>query len=170
MKSKKYWYTLFEIMIVLVVIIILMTVTMRFSWSRIDDLQAQTSKDDLKNNYEELLLSNMSSNYHNEKRYTTLDIIFESWSHGFTYSIQDEWWNSWNYIGFIDEKQTITKISTENEDISKINIQLKPYTIWCTITNEEKYNEIIIRIQAKNKDHCFKITNSMCKGEYIPCL
>ncbi|HCY21288.1 TPA: hypothetical protein DIC40_05585 [Patescibacteria group bacterium] len=65
-------------MIVLGIIIIIMTVTMRFSSSRIDDLQVQTSKDDFKNNYEQLLLSNMSSNYHNGERYSKLIIGMQS--------------------------------------------------------------------------------------------
>lgn len=168
MKSKKNWYTLLEIMIVLGVIIIIMTITMKFSSSRIDDLNAQTSKDDFKNNYEQLLLSNMSSNYHNWERYDSLTITMQSWTNGFTYLIENEWWETKTYTGYTENRQIITRILTNDEEQSALKIQLTPYKIWCRINNEET-TEAMIQIEAKNKIHCFKLTTNMCKLEYITC-
>ncbi len=145
--------------------------TMRFSSSQIDELQAQTSKDDLKNNYEELLLSNMSSNYHNGVRYTKLQILFQSWSHGFSYTLNNEEWTNSSHIWFTQDKQIITKITANQEKVKEISIELMPYTIGCTINHQtQNYTETIIETQSKYRKHCFKITNSMCKGEFVPCL
>lgn len=170
MKSKKNWYTLLEIMIVLGVIIVIMTITMRFSSSRIDDLQIQTSKDDFKNNYEQLLLSNMSSNYHDGERYSNINITMQSWTNGFTYTIKDEAWESKIYTEFSDNKQIINRIITDNQEQSEIQIQLMPYKIGCKIlVDDQSYTQAIIQTQAKNKTHCFKITTNICKFESMLC-
>lgn len=145
-----------------------MTITMRFSSSRIDDLKTQTNKDEFKNSYEQLLLSNMSSNYHNWKRYEILDINMKSWSNWFTYALSDELWKSEAIIWFAIEKQTITKITINNEEKTELNIQLKPYEIWCKI-NDQENSEVTIQTQENNKAYCLKITTEMCKWEYISC-
>ncbi len=171
MKSKKNWYTLLEIMIVLGVIIAIMGFTMRFSSSQIDELQAQTNKDELKNKYEELLLSNMSSNYYNGLRYTKLNILFQSGNHWFSYTLGNEEWIHSSHVWFTENKQTITKITANQEQIKELSIKLTPYSIGCTISNQtQNYSEAIIETQSKYRKYCFKITSSLCKGEFIPCL
>lgn len=157
-------------MIVLGIIIIIMTVTMRFSSSRIDDLQVQTSKDDFKNNYEQLLLSNMSSNYHNGERYSKLIIGMQSWFNGFTYTLEDEVWWSKIYTEFSNNKQIVNKIITETEEQSEIQIQLTPYKIGCEISTENNsYSQAVIQTQAKNKTYCFTLDTNICKLESISC-
>lgn len=171
MKSKKNWYTLLEIMIVLGVIIILLTVTMKFSSSRIDELQSQTSREDFKNNYEELLLSNMSSNYYNGERYTSLDLFFGSWAYGFTYTLINETKETEPKNGFFDTNQTITKIIADNEEINALHIILTPYTIGCELIKEnESYQKITLQTETKNQKYCFSISNNSCKLVSIPCL
>lgn len=145
-----------------------MTITMRFSSSRIDDLKAQTNKDEFKNNYEQLLLSNMSSNYYNWKRYNTLEINMTSWGNWFNYTLEDELWKSDLYIWFSNPNQKITKIITNSEDTTEINIKLNPYKIWCSINNQNTWYTII-QTEERNKKHCFKISTQMCKWEYISC-
>jgi type II secretory pathway pseudopilin PulG len=168
MKFKKNGYTLLEIMIVLWVIIVIMGVTMKFSSSHIDNLQVQTNKDEFKNNYEQLLLNNMSSNYHNEKRYEKLEITMQSWGNWFTYDIQNEAWEKETYTWFSTTKQIISTIIINNEPNPNINIELVPYKIWCKINNEEN-KEAIIQVKERNKTNCFKITPYMCKLESIIC-
>lgn len=147
-----------------------MTVTMRFSSSRIDDLQSQTSKDDFKNNYEQILLSNMSSNYNNWERYSDLIITIQSWENWFIYSTRNEIWEERIYTKYSDNKQTIINITTDNQEQQKINIKLIPYKIGCEIlADNETYSATIIQSKAKNKIHCFKIISNMCKLESIIC-
>ncbi len=168
MKSKKKWYTLLEIMIVLWVIIIIMTITMKFGSSRIEDLQAQTSKDEFKNNYEQLLLTNMSSNYHNKERYNKIIISMMSWGNGFTYTLENDSENPETYTWYNNPKLEITKLQINNNEINEIETELIPYKIWCTI-NDQTWLLTHIETKAKNKTHCFQIHTDNCKLEQINC-
>jgi len=167
MKSKKNWYTLLEIMIVLWVIIVIMTITMKFSSSRIDDLHAQTSKDDFKNSYEQLLLSNMSSNYHNKERYNKMMIYILSWANWFTYNLENENEEIKIYTWYFDPKHEIINLKINNSPANSIEIALTPYQFGCQINNITW--TAIIQTQSKNRLHCFKLATNNCKLEYIEC-
>lgn len=167
MKSKKNWYTLLEIMIVLWVIIIIMTITMKFSSSRIDDLQAQTSKDDFKNNYEQLLLTNMSSNYNNNERYDKMTISIKSWTNWFNYFLENETKQEKTNTWYYNSKFKITKLKINNNETNQIDAELIPYKIWCKINNQTWV--ATIETNAKNKHHCFQIKTDTCKIELINC-
>ncbi len=167
MKLKKKWFTLLEIIIVISIIVIIMTITMKFSGSRIKELEAQTGKDDFKNNYEQLLLSNMSSNYNGEERYTALYIKIETWSHWFDYRLEQESWDMKLFTWFSDSKQIIKEIKINNQTSNIVDIKLLPYTIGCKINDQEGITKI--KTEIRNKIYCFKITTNICKLEYIPC-
>lgn len=145
-----------------------MTITMKFGSSRIEDLQAQTSKDEFKNNYEQLLLTNMSSNYHNTQRYTKMVISMISWANGFTYTIENESENSETYTWYDNPKLEITKIQINNEPKDKTEIELIPYQIWCKINNQT-WVITEIETRSKNKTHCLQINTNNCKLEQINC-
>ncbi len=145
-----------------------MTITMKFGSSRIEDLQAQTSKDEFKNNYEQLLLTNMSSNYHNTQRYTKMVISMISWANGFTYTIENESEKSETYTWYDNPKLEITKTQINNEPKDKTEIELIPYQIWCKINNQT-WVITEIETRSKNKTHCLQINTNNCKLEQINC-
>lgn len=145
-----------------------MTITMKFGSSRIEDLQAQTSKDEFKNNYEQLLLTNMSSNYHNTQRYTKIIISMISWANGFTYTIENESENPEIHTWYDNPKLEITKIQINNEPKDKTEIELIPYQIWCKINNQT-WVITEIETRSKNKTHCLQINTNNCKLEQINC-
>jgi hypothetical protein len=145
-----------------------MTITMRFSSSRIDDLNAQTSKNDFKNNYEQLLLSNMSSNYYNWERYSKLKITIQSGWNWFDYLLQNEAWEEQVYTGFYNINLQITKITTNQEDTNTLDIELNPYKLDCKINNKTG-SQAIIEVQTKNNSNCFSIFSNTCKLENTTC-
>lgn len=168
MKAKKNWYTLLELMIVLWIIIILMTVTMRFSSSHLDNLQTQTSKDDFKNNYEQLLLTNMSSNYYNKDRYEKIEISMILWLNWFTYKLINEEEEQKIYTWYSNPKIEIIKLIVNNNEANEIITELIPYQIACKINNNTWTAKI--EIKAKNKSSCFQYETNTCKIKNINCL
>jgi prepilin-type N-terminal cleavage/methylation domain-containing protein len=71
-------FTLIEIVIVLVVISILMTATMKFGSNRIDDLKAQSLKEQFVGYYNDLYRQNLMSSFRDEKKYQTLMLTFQT--------------------------------------------------------------------------------------------
>ncbi len=146
-----------------------MTITMRFGSSRIDDLQAQTSKDEFKNHYEQIILSNMSSNYHKWQRYESMVISIKSWTNGFTYNFnkEKESDSNFDYTWYSNPNFQITDLTFKWESVQEIKSELIPYQIWCKI-NEWSWLATI-KTKSKDKIACFQINSNNCKLENIKC-
>lgn len=170
MKKNIQWYTLLEIIITLWVIIALLAITMNFSTNRIEDLDIQATKEDFMHSYESIIINNMSSNYLNQKRYTSLDIEINSWSNKIVYKINDEWWIIETYVWFSSDKLIINNIKSNDQYKENIHIILQPYTLWCQIlANEESITDAKIEIKTRKSLDCFAIQNQTCKLKKISC-
>jgi len=159
----KKWFTLIEIVLVLIVISVLIWVTLRFGSNRIVDLKSQNNKEKFISFYDNLYSSNLISNYHNTNRYEKLNIQIWSWI-SFTYDDS-------NLIIDSDLKSIeINDISLDNQNIENINLQLTPYNIWCEILGEKDsstftWNLFSFKIFSKEnqKEYCFEIWSDTCK-------
>ena len=154
-------YTLIEIMIVIVIISILMTVTMRFGSNRINDLKHQSTKEQFFSAYDKLYSQNMTSNYHNWIRFESLQIDLTNWSDQIYYGFD----GSGGYKSDILDNYVITGLMLDSGEINNVELNLKPYTIWCDMINNEQTWTILkfdILVDGQ-KSYCFTIKSDTCK-------
>lgn len=167
-------FTLIELIIVIVIISVLMAATMRFGWDRIRLLNNKNIQEQFLSSFSSLQAENNMTNYHLGKNYQELKINFLLWEKFFSYSYHNqdsildskttsiEWWN-----------YKISKIILDWNVLKEANILMKPYTLWCTITNNDgssSWKNLKLWILVNdNKEYCFSIESNNCKIKTIFC-
>ena len=159
----KKWFTLIEIVLVLIVISVLIGIILRFGSNRIVDLKSQNNREQFISFYDNLYSSNLISNYHNTNRYEKLNIQIWSWIF-FTYDDSNLQTDS-------NLKSTqIHVIGLDNQNVENVNLQLTPYNIGCEIFSKKDssiltWNLISFQLfsQDNQKEYCFEIWSDTCK-------
>lgn len=185
---KKKWFTLIEMLIVIVIIGILLTLSMRISWDRIQILKTKSVWEQVVYNYNNLYAKNLLTNYYERDMYDNMVIRFVWWDTKLYYyyktgsdvveSTADnnprlseivQWW-----------KYEVEKIYFDwNKNTNESYVVFEPYKIWCKLLNKDpkdfddsvlEYNalNIDLLVNWKNK-YCFKISKDLCKLEVVDC-
>ena len=59
-------------------------------------------------------------------------------------------------------------------ELSEVDVLMKPYTLWCTITNNDgslSWKNLKLWILVNDtKEYCFSIDSNNCKIKTISCL
>ena len=166
-------FTIIELLIVIAIIWILMATTMKFSWDRISFLNNKNIQEQFVANFSSLQAENNMTNYHFWKIYQDLKINFVLEEDHFTYSYH-------NHDSAIDTRATTTEwwhyqineIILDWDTTTEANIFMKPYTLWCTITNKDNndWKNLKIWILVNDaKKYCFSIESNNCKIKTISC-
>ena len=187
---KKKWFTLIEMLIVIVIIGILLSLSMWISWDRIRVLKTKSVTEQFIYNYNNLYSKNLLTNYYDWEMYENLVIRMSKWDEKLRYYYKlypsedlweqsmevDPFWLServqwWTYV--------IDKIFFNGNKSTTLNdsyLVFDPYKIWCKIlsnyTDEgaSSYNTLNIDVLVNtNNKYCFKISSNLCKLETIDC-
>lgn len=119
-------FTLIEMLVVIVILGILLGMTMKFGGDRIDDLKAQTHKEDFVQRYSSLYAQNLASSYYQSERYHTLRFTFAS---GVSYL-----YDSGVILYLVsDASQYITGLRMNGAPIAQVNLYLTPYRLGCQL-------------------------------------
>lgn len=166
---KKSWYTLLEMMIVIAVITVLLSITMRFWSNRIEELNAQSIKEEFVNNYQKFVGQSAVSNYYDWERYWLLTINIWSGYHGFDVTFSGE--NIDKNISWFDSAKLVVKnLSGDYGTVDNASLVFEPYKLWCEIIYNNKNDKQIwtwlsfcIDIESQNKYYCYRLQNDLCK-------
>lgn len=174
MKNKK-WFTLVEIIMVIVIIAILLSLSMWISGNRVKELKVKSAQEQFVYNYNNLFSKNLLTNYNKWTIYENMIIKMENnkdfflyWYKWYNQTIEDmeftkdfiQWWE----YSIID-----LKLDWNNKDI--INIKFSPYVLWCELSDWNNTWEILEAKALINttKEYCFQLSSYFCKQEDIPC-
>lgn len=171
-KKNRDWFTLIEMVIVIVIMTLMLGLSMNFGAKRIAELKYQTSKEQFVNDINNLYSESLTSNYYNQKRYALLDISLASWSkiRDYTY-VDSDGQIVFSGAGQID-KMFLSNIFINKNQSQNQNgtINIKPYTLWCKIsfTENEKTAtwsvlEFWLTSDDTQKTYCFEIKSNNCK-------
>jgi len=158
-------FTLIEIVIVLVVISILMTATMKFGSNRIDDLKAQSLKEQFVWYYNDLYRQNLMSSFRDETKYQTLTLTFQTGT----------WYRIDATAPVKDPKLAdviFSGLTLDTHPFPSIDITLVPYILWCTIAWASTTWSLFsfqLYIPQNGKQYCFEIKAETCKLVEIRC-
>ena len=183
---NKKWFTLVEMLIVIVIIGILLTLSMRISWDRVQILKTKSVWEQVVYNYNNLYAKNLLTNYYNWEMYDNMAIRFWEWDTKLYYlykmysnekTAQDN--NPW-----LCEIVQWGKYSIDGLyfDWSKNSVKnayaiFEPYKIWCILSNEypndesiHSYKKLKIDLLVNtNNRYCFEISSDLCKLQVANC-
>lgn len=147
---------------------VLMSITMRFGSSRIHDLDAQTTKEQFVNSYQQFISRVLGTNYYNEQRYTGVSLDFSSGSRGL-FAVYDGFDSG--IILFDSDRIVLDSFSLGKTPVERLFLQFVPYQIWCSMKSKEAIGSgMSFRMRINNdKQYCFVIQSPLCKIEQATC-
>ena len=169
---KKGWFTLIEILIVIVIMSILLALSLWISSGRVQILKEKYAQEQFVSTYNTLFSRNFLTNYHGEQIYDNLVINMEKSKPGFSYS-----YNTTTNISIYSGKTEIEwnivveDLSWFNSNLNNVDIIFKPYEFGCTLSGGNKtWNLLDIKLLVDNKKkYCYQINSNLCRLEKIVC-
>ena len=168
MKKRK-WFTLIEMLIVILIIGIMMAIGFSLNWNSIDQLRAKSSIEEISSFFDTKFLQIQASNYENWVAYSGIDITLSWWATSIDYVYHLNWWDvSWKFYW---ETFTIMEISWDNQPLNNITIQYVPFTPACKlIWNEILLDKVFFSARPRGlKLACFELDKDYCKLRAIRC-
>ena len=183
---NKKWFTLIEMLIVIVIIWILLTLSMRISGDRIQILKTKSVWEQVVYNYNNLYAKNLLTNYYEWEMYENMVVRFSEWDTKLYYlynkysdgestvdndSRLSEIVQSWKY-----KVEKIYFNWNKSINTNSAYVVFEPYKIWCALSNTYPdygnvlYNKLNVELLVNiNRKYCFEISSDLCKLEVVDC-
>jgi len=168
--NKKNWFTLIEILIIIVIMssVLLMTI---YRWAEnIFKLKYRTAKEEFLSNFQTFYANSLESNYKKQNRFDKLEITFLSWENWFFYLY------TWDYTQTWKKQINLIKISEIKIDSwveqNQAKIEILPYKLWCQIKdiNNITWYKLDLKITVNDiKTYCMYLLSTNCKIKETNC-
>ena len=169
MKKRK-WFTLIEMLIVILIIGIMLAIGFSLNWNSIDQLRAKSSVEELSSFFDTKFLQIQASNYENWVAYSGIDITLSWWATSIGYTYHLSWWDVNG--NFYWETFTIMEISWDNQILGNVMIKYIPFNPGCTFVGWDGTEIHKVHFSAKPrglKKACFELDKNYCKLRAIRC-
>ena len=180
-KFKKSWFTLIEMLIVIIIIAIILSFTMKFSGNRINLLNDKNVQEEFIAQYDKLYLTAMNTNYISWQIYDKLDIILKNWWTWiqYQYKLWDNVVESW-FSDLLNWKIEIN-VSQGDATVKKapLTITFTPYELWCSFSGnntnstthakEKDSRNFSIKINNTSREYCFSINKNVWRLMKAKC-
>ena len=172
---KKKWFTLIEMLIVILIIGIMLAIGFSLNWNSVDQLRAKSSIEEISSFFDTKFLQTQASNYENWLSYSWIDITLSVGATSIPYVYHLSWWDSEST--FYWENFTITAITWSTSDdwdqtLENITVQYIPFSPNCTFNWWDGTEIIKVFFSAKPrslKEACFELDKNYCKLKAIRC-
>lgn len=167
--SRKPWFTLLEMLIVIVIMGILFAMTLWFGASRVKDLDRQSVSDQFVDGFNSIVWQSRSSSYLDGQKYTSLLIYFASWSNLIDVSLSGVQ-NIPITPVFKSNILTIKQLFVDQKEIPILTLALMPYSIWCQILSDSMVSSgATIVTDISGQASCYRLDTSLCTLKKILC-
>ena len=172
---KKRWFTLIEILVVIVIIAILLALSLGFTGNRVQILEDKYIQEEFVSNYNTLFSRNFLTNYYWESTYENLVIQIQNGKWGFSYYYKTGSEENDTNISFIEWwKSIITGLQftwLSHSLLENVDIIFTPYTFWCVLSGwNDTWNILEMTfVINKGKKYCYQINSNLCRIEKILC-
>jgi len=173
---KKKWFTLIEMIIVIVIIAILLALSLWISGNRIQSLKNKSIQEQFAYKYNSLFSRNLLTNYYNWELYDKMTIHLNNEWNSFTYHYKHNeedifsdndgiQWGKYKVINLHFDWE-------ENHPLQSVDINFEPYVLWCELSGGNKTWQILkVKLYVNdNENYCIKINSDLCKLEKESCL
>lgn len=172
--NKKKWFTLIEMLIVLLIIGILLAIGFSLNWNSVDQLRTKSSVEELSSFFDTKFLQIQASNYENWQAYSGIDITLSWWATYIPYVYHLSWEDinsNFYWENFTIVQITWTDAANWDKQYWSVTIQYKPFTPTCElIGNEIHLDKVYFSAKPRSlKEACFELDKDYCKLRVIRC-
>lgn len=174
---KKRWFTLVEMMIVIIIVSILLALSLWISGGRVQILKNKSVQEQFTYTYNSLFSRNLLTNYYNWQLYDKMIIHLTLWENKFSYSYNNgdtELFSGYDNIQWgkytIEMMHFSGKVASTQPNQSA-EIRFTPYVLGCELWNNNQTWEILkVKLKLNDmEDYCVKINSDLCKLEKENC-
>jgi len=170
---KKYlWFTLVEVLIVIIIAGILLGMMMHLWWNYLKTLSYQQDRENYISIIDEFIVRGRTTSYYEGNKYTYFDIILSTGSVSIFYGTSDVSSTSCGTGILVDditfEKSVLTGISLS----LPYTMRIEPYKLWCnTYCNGSTITTGIVMSKSliTNDQTCFWFDSNLCKFSQVLC-
>lgn len=172
--NKKKWFTLIEMLIVLLIIGILLAIGFSLNWNSVDQLRTKSSVEELSSFFDTKFLQIQASNYENWQAYLGIDITLSWWATYIPYVYHLSWEDvssNFYWETFTIMQITWTDAANWDQQYWSVTIQYVPFTPACKlIWNEILLDKVFFSARPRGlKVACFELDKDYCKLRAIRC-
>ena len=190
-KKRKAWFTLIEIIIVVIIIGILMLIGLWFNRSHLASLKSNTKIEQVKSDFDTFFLQILNSSSYQGKQYHQATLTLTKWEiepikYAFSQPSSDsskteEQNQTSSFFSPQNWNFQITKLDVDWSEKDQIRLTYKPYQLACSLQRQEGNHEISLQGQEGNhkifltlqpkwwKEVCFQLQTSYCRIQSVPC-
>ena len=170
--KRKSWFTLIEIIIVVIIIGVLMLVWLGFNQSQLKSLKSNTTIEQVKSDFDTFFLQILNSSSYQGNPYDQAILTLTKWeTKPIKYALKTEeksqtlsffFPQNWNF--------QITKLNVDWSEKDQINLTYKPYQLACSLQEQQGNHEISFTLLPKWwNEICFSMQTAYCRIEPVAC-
>lgn len=159
----KKWFTMIEVIIVMVIMSIIMWLTLYMWRGYLQDVQYRQDRDILIWSLDELITLARTSTYYNWYNYDNLDIVIGTG--GYTWYISTGEWAMFGE-GIAIDRYLLNRSSIILPD-GRFWVRLTPYALSCSLQEGTTWFEL--QSSSSDLSACFEIDVDVCKFKQVSC-
>lgn len=172
--KRKSWFTLIEIIIVVIIIGVLMLMWLGFNQSQLKSLKSNTTVEQVKSDFDTFFLQVINSSSYQGNPYNEATLTLTKWENEpikYAFSSKTEEKSqtpsffspqNWNF--------QITKLDVDWSEKDQINLTYKPYQLACSLQEQKGNHEISFTLLPKWwNEICFSMQTAYCRIQLAPC-
>ena len=178
--KRKSWFTLIEIIIVVIIIGILMLMWLGFNQSQLKSLESNTTVEQVKSDFDTFFLQILNSSSYQGNPYDQAILTLTKWEnepikYAFSQSSSDsskteEKSQTSSFFSPQNWNFQITKLDVDWSEKDQINLLYKPYQLACSLQEQEGNHEISFTLLPKWwNEICFSMQTAYCRIEPVAC-
>ena len=170
--KRKSWFTLIEIIIVVIIIGVLMLMWLGFNQSQLKSLKSNTTVEQVKSDFDTFFLQVINSSSYQGNPYNEATLTLTKWENEpIKYALKTE--EKSQTLSFFSPQNwnfQITKLDVDWSEKDQINLTYKPYQLACSLQGPEGNHEISFTLLPKWwNEICFSMQTAYCRIEPVAC-
>ena len=178
--KRKSWFTLIEIIIVVIIIGVLMLMWLGFNQSQLKSLKSNTTVEQVKSDFDAFFLQVINSSSYQGKIYDEATLTLTKWENepikyafsqsSLDFSKTEEQSQTSSFFSPQNWNFQITKLDVDWLEKDQINLTYKPYQLACSLQGQEGNHEISFTLLPKWwNEICFSMQTAYCRIEPVAC-
>lgn len=170
MKQRlKRWFTLVEMLVVIVIIGILLIIGMGLSRNSLEKLKVKSVSEEFAGVFDTIFLQVNASNYQNQQTYTGIELVLSGWASELTYQYLGESQEIHNQSWVFVWKFIITGLTGDSNALDTAKVVYQPFSPACRI-NEGNIASLSFSVRTKGRQNaCFRLDNTYCRLQSVAC-
>lgn len=178
--KRKSWFTLIEIIIVVIIIGVLMLMWLGFNQSQLKSLKSNTTVEQVKSDFDTFFLQVINSSSYQGNHYNEATLILNKWENepikyvfsqsSSDFSKTEEQSQTSSFFSPQNWNFQITKLDVDWSEKDQIKLTYKPYQLACSLQEQEGNHEISFTLLPKWwNEICFSMQTAYCRIEPVAC-